>query len=67
VANVIADQGTILDRIDFNIEQTDVRVKSAAKSVLKAEQYQRKHSKILCIIILACAIIFFLFLLLMKL
>ena len=67
MAGLIADQGTILDRIDYNIEQTDVLVKSAAKAVLKAEHYQRKNSKMMCIVILTVAIIIFLFLLLLRL
>lgn len=38
MATLITEQGTILDRIDYNIEQTDVRVKEAAKAVQKAER-----------------------------
>jgi syntaxin 16 len=65
VARLIVEQGTILDRIDYNIEQTDVRVKSALKSVKKAEQYQQNNRKMMCIVVLSGAIIFFVILLLL--
>jgi t-SNARE complex subunit (syntaxin) len=65
VARLIVDQGTILDRIDFNIEQTDLRVKSALKSVKKAENYQQKNRKMMCIVVLSGAIVFFVILLIL--
>lgn len=65
VARLIVEQGTILDRIDFNIEQTDMRVKSALQSVKKAENYQQKNRKMMCIVVLSGAIIFFVILLLL--
>lgn len=63
LADLVVDQGTVLDRIDYNIEQSSVRVKSALKSVKKAEQYQRKSRKMTIIVVLAVIIIFLLIIL----
>uniref|UniRef100_A0A915I8C9 t-SNARE coiled-coil homology domain-containing protein n=1 Tax=Romanomermis culicivorax TaxID=13658 RepID=A0A915I8C9_ROMCU len=63
LASFIVDQGTVLDRIDYNIEQSNVRVKSALKSVRKAEDYQKKSRKMWCIMTLAVIIIVLLILL----
>uniref|UniRef100_A0A915Q6C4 t-SNARE coiled-coil homology domain-containing protein n=1 Tax=Setaria digitata TaxID=48799 RepID=A0A915Q6C4_9BILA len=39
LASMVIDQGTILDQIDYNLEQTMLRVKSALSSVQRAERY----------------------------
>lgn len=66
LANMVQDQGTVLDRIDYNIEQTQVQVSEGYKQLKKADSYQRANRKLYCIVILAAAIILlcFLFLLL---
>lgn len=56
LAGLVVDQGTVLDRIDFNIEQSTVKVKSALKSVKKAEQYQKKNRKMMAIICLSVTV-----------
>lgn len=53
LAGFIVDQGAVVDRIDYNIEQSSVRVKQALKSVQKAETYQTKNRKMMVILILA--------------
>uniref|UniRef100_A0A914BYE6 t-SNARE coiled-coil homology domain-containing protein n=1 Tax=Acrobeloides nanus TaxID=290746 RepID=A0A914BYE6_9BILA len=65
VASLILDQGTILDRIDYNIEQSVLRVKSALTNVQKAEKYQRSR-KMQCIVILAGIVIFLTLLLILT-
>jgi t-SNARE complex subunit (syntaxin) len=40
--NMIIDQGTILDRVDFNIEQANEKVSQGAQNVKKADEYQKK-------------------------
>ncbi|XP_053980738.1 syntaxin-16 [Hylaeus volcanicus] len=57
LANMVQDQGTVLDRIDFNIEQTQVQVQEGYKQLKKADSYQRANKKLYCIVILAVAII----------
>ena len=50
-------QGTILDRIDYNIEHTAVQVDKGLKQLQKAEKYQKKNRKMYIILILALLII----------
>ncbi|CAL7934723.1 unnamed protein product [Xylocopa violacea] len=57
LASMVQDQGTILDRIDYNIEQTQVQVQEGYKQLKKADSYQRASKKLYCIVVLAGAII----------
>ena len=63
LARMVEDQGTILDRIDYNIEQTQVQVHEGYQQLKKADTYQKKNRKMYCILILTGAIIFVSFLL----
>lgn len=63
LSHMVADQGTILDRIDYNIEQTHVQVQEGYKQLQKADAYQRKNRKMCAIIILAATTIALLFVL----
>lgn len=63
LSQMVADQGTILDRIDFNIEQTHVQVQEGYKQLQKADAYQRKNRKMCAIIVLAAVTIVLLFIL----
>ena len=51
-------QGTVLDRIDFNIEQAADRVGAAVVELNKANDYQKKSKTMLCIylLLLLCGI-----------
>ena len=49
---LVIDQGTILDRIDFNIEQAADRVGNAVVEINKANEYQKKSKTMLCIYLL---------------
>lgn len=60
---MVQDQGTVLDRIDYNIEQTQVQVSEGYKQLKKADAYQRANRKMYCIVVLASAIILLSFLL----
>ncbi|CAG8492845.1 17079_t:CDS:2 [Rhizophagus irregularis] len=40
--SLVIDQGTLLDRIDYNVEQMSVNVKSAVRELDKGAQYQKK-------------------------
>lgn len=53
LAQMVQEQGTILDRIDYNVEQTQTRVTEGYKQLQRAEMYQRKNRKMYCILILA--------------
>lgn len=63
LAQMVADQGTILDRIDYNIEQTQTQVYEGFKQLQKADNYQRKNRKMCCIIILAATTVLLIILL----
>lgn len=49
----------MLDRIDYNIEQTHLNVSSAVIDLRKAEKHQKRNKSMLCIyvLIIACVIL----------
>jgi syntaxin 16 len=63
LAHMVHEQGTVLDRIDYNIEQTQVQVFEGYKQLQKAEKYQKKNRKMHCILVLATVIVVLLILL----
>ncbi|CAK1543680.1 unnamed protein product [Leptosia nina] len=67
LAHMVHEQGTVLDRIDYNLEQTQVQVHEGYKQLKKAERYQRKNRKMHCILCLSVAVIvMFIFLVIVK-
>ena len=52
LAQMIVDQGTVLDRIDYNVEHASFRVEKGLKELQKAETYQKKNKKMMCIVVL---------------
>lgn len=59
--NMVIDQGTMLDRIDYNVERMATDVKGAEKELVVAAGYQKKTTKrkiiLLLLIIIAGLII----------
>jgi len=53
---LIIDQGTVLDRIDYNCEMVAVTVEEGRKQLAKAEDYQKNSRLILCIYFLAAMV-----------
>ncbi len=49
---LVIEQGTILDRIDYNIEQTVQKVESGVKELRVANEYSKKARTIKCILVL---------------
>lgn len=67
LSQMVADQGSVLDRIDYNIEQTSIQVQQGYSQLKKADAYQRKNRKMIAIIILAASVIvLFLILIIVK-
>ncbi|OWB64900.1 hypothetical protein B5S33_g4016 [[Candida] boidinii] len=64
--NMVIDQGTILDRIDYNLIRTVDDVKKADKEMKKAEGYQKQTRKCKIVMFLVLLIIVCLMLLLVK-
>ena len=60
-------QGSIVDRIDHNVETAHIRVEDGLQQIKKAEQHQRKNLKMRCILGLAVTFLFLLFVLTAKL
>jgi len=56
-------QGTLLDRIDYNVEQTAVRVDKGLTQLQKAEKYQKKNRKMLIISVLFIIVVILLIIL----
>jgi syntaxin 16 len=53
---LIIEQGTVLDRIDYNCEMVAVTVEEGRKQLAKAEDYQKNSRLILCIYFLAAMV-----------
>lgn len=54
---MIVEQGTVLDRIDYHVEQSCIKTEDGLKQLHKAEQYQKKNRKMLVILILFVVVI----------
>lgn len=63
LGHMVHEQGTIMDRIDYNVEQTQTRVSEGLRQLQRAEMYQRKNRK-MCIILILAAVTFLMLLLL---
>lgn len=57
LAQMVAEQGEIVDRIDYNIENTQIKVEEGLKQLKKAEKYQSKNRKMQCILCLSVTLI----------
>jgi syntaxin 16 len=53
---MVIDQGTILDRIDYNMETTVEHTKEGLAELVKAEDHQKANLGVKCIIVLAVLI-----------
>ncbi|KAF3483638.1 t-SNARE affecting a late Golgi compartment protein 2 [Arthroderma uncinatum] len=63
---MIIDQGTLLDRIDFNVERMTVDVKGAEKELKVATNYQRRTTKRKILLLLALLVVAMFIILLVK-
>ncbi|XP_036318136.1 syntaxin-16 [Rhagoletis pomonella] len=63
LSQMVQEQGTVLDRIDYNVEQTQTRVSEGLRQLQRAEAYQRKNRKMCIIMVLAVVTLFMLILL----
>lgn len=59
---MVQDQGTVMDRIDYNIEQTQYQVREGCQQLKKAEAYKQSSRKMYFILIMVGSIFSFLFL-----
>jgi len=63
---MIIDQGTMLDRIDYNVERMAVDVKQADKELVVAQGYQKKGTKRRIIFLLILLVVGMFILLMVK-
>ncbi|EDQ91613.1 uncharacterized protein MONBRDRAFT_15312, partial [Monosiga brevicollis MX1] len=66
LAVLVVDQGTILDRIDYNLERTERHVEQGRIELEQANQYQKSASKKYCIILLGLIVLAMIFVLIVK-
>jgi syntaxin 16 len=66
LAVLVIDQGTILDRIDFNMESAVEHAKEGIVQLQKAEEHQKNALPMRCIIVLVVLIIIMLIVLIVK-
>lgn len=64
--NLIIDQGTIIDRIDYNIENTVIELKQANKELEGATRYQKRTQKCKIILLLTLCVIALFFFVMLK-
>lgn len=66
LAVLVIDQGTILDRIDYNMEAVVEHTKTGIKQLEKAEKHQKSARPMRCIICLSFTIFILMFILVLK-
>ncbi|CAK9860373.1 unnamed protein product [Sphagnum jensenii] len=63
---LVIDQGTIVDRIDYNITNVATSVEKGVKELVKAEETQKKGGMVLCVMVLIALCAFMLFVYVVK-
>jgi len=63
LAQMVSEQGEIVDRIDYNIENTSIKVEEGLKQLKLAAKHQGKNRKMKCILLLTSVFILLLFIL----
>ncbi|KIO30749.1 hypothetical protein M407DRAFT_222991, partial [Tulasnella calospora MUT 4182] len=66
LSNLVIDQGTILDSVEYNIEQTAIHVQEAAKDLDVATKYQKNIGRRKCIFLLLLIIVGLILVLIFK-
>jgi len=67
LATLVIDQGTVLDRIDYNMDCVVEKTKAGVKQLHKADEYSKKSTRaIKCIALLMTLIIVMVVILVMK-
>lgn len=57
IASMVAEQGTVLDRIDYNLDNVQTRVQQGLQQLQKADTFQKKNHKMMCILVMAASTI----------
>jgi len=67
ISVLVIEQGSILDRIDYNVEQTDRNVTDAITDIGKAEKSQKSYRNKLCMFMLCIGILLMVIVVLFRL
>merc|ERR1712130_152372 len=65
LATTVTEQGEVVDRIDYNIENTSIKVEHGLEQLKKASKYQKSNRKMKCILIMSLTLIMLLFILIL--
>ena len=63
LAGMVSQQGEMVDRIDYNIENAGIKVEEGLEQLKKASKYQKTNRKMKCIVLLGLTLIVLIFLL----
>eukprot|EP00123_Amoebidium_parasiticum_P014098 comp22327_c0_seq1/m.33186 comp22327_c0_seq1/g.33186 ORF comp22327_c0_seq1/g.33186 comp22327_c0_seq1/m.33186 type:complete len:324 (-) comp22327_c0_seq1:807-1778(-) len=67
LSTMVIDQGTMLDRIDYNLEMVNTQVAEGLTQLKEGEKYQRKsRKKLVCMLVLVVLILVFIVLIALK-
>jgi syntaxin 16 len=55
LASMVSEQAAMVDRIDYNVENTHVKVEEGNKHLQKAANYQKRNRK--CVFLVACVVL----------
>ncbi|CAI5989462.1 unnamed protein product [Closterium sp. NIES-65] len=66
ISVLVIDQGTIVDRIDYNIQNISANVDKGVEELKKAEKTQKQSALIFCILVLVVAVLALFVILILK-
>ncbi|XP_040572810.1 syntaxin-16 [Lepeophtheirus salmonis] len=66
LAQIVSEQGTMIDRIDYNVENSQIKVEDGLKVLQKAAKYQKQSRKMKCILVLSVMVFSLFFILILK-
>lgn len=66
LSSIVVEQGTVLDRIDYNVENAVTKTDDGLKQLRKAEEYQKKNKKLYIIFVLAVITVIMLIILIVS-
>ena len=61
LAGMVSQQGEMVDRIDYNIENAGIKVEEGLEQLKKASKYQKTNRKMKCIVLLGITLIISIF------
>lgn len=66
LSSLVIEQGTVLDRIDYNLEAASVSVDAGVRQLVRAEKAQRAGRLVSCILLLAALVVLMLLIIVLR-